>query len=159
MNKRTKVFISYFPVILVSIQIMANIFGLVSNEAYLKIGFYLNTFIGTNILFSLFLVAFTQFFRFCKVSRYAALAELLFGLNYLIVQEDNLYNVIFQITVGVLALVLTFRYYIHRFPLCRISLLASFLKNVFRYHGNCNRAFDGWEKEMKINAKRHVANN
>lgn len=154
MNKRIKLFIIYFPILLVGIQVIVNLLSFVV-VLPTHIWFYVNTFIGTNVLFSLFLLAFTFMFKFCAVSRWAAGAEVLFGLNYLIVQEDNLYNIMFQIIVGTLAIIATFWHYAKKFPLCRISLLFGFIASVAK-KGSCKKGLEKWERDVKsIVLKQH----
>lgn len=146
--KTIKKFLIYFPVILVSLQVIVNLYALIDRKSYDAIGFYLNTFIGTNILFALFLLAFTFSFNFCAVSRFSAIAEVLFGLNYLIVQQDNLYNILFQVITGTIFLILTYNYYIKKFPLCRISLLHKFFGAVF-LTGSCVKGLQEFERDIK----------
>lgn len=148
MKKPIKIFIIYFPVVLVSLQVLVNIFALIDRGSYNAVGFYLNTFLGTNVLFSFFMLAFTFSFRFCAVSRWAAIAEVLFGLNYLIIQQDNLYNIIFQIIVGLISLWLTYRYFTIKFPLCRISLLHKFFSYTI-LTGSCAKGLESWEQDVK----------
>lgn len=151
--KRVKSFIIYFPVILVSIQVLVNIYALLDSTGYYAAGFYLNTFIGTNVLFALFLVAFTFSFNFCQVSRFASVAEILFAVNYLFVQEDNLYNIIFQLIVGIISLVLTYNHFIKKFPLCRISLLHKFFGAVV-LTGSCAKGLDKFERDIESTVKK-----
>lgn len=148
MWKKTRVFMIYFPVILISFQVLVNLLSFVFPAAYLKFGFYLNTFFGVNVLFAVFLVIFTYMFKFCAVSRYAALGELAFAINYLIIKEDNLYNIMFQIIVGVIAILLTFRHFIKKFPLCRLSLLVTFIGSVIE-KGDCKKGIEKWEGDIK----------
>lgn len=150
--KRLKKFIIYFPVTLVSLQVLVNIYALIDWEGYNAISFYLNTLIGTNIGFSVFLLAFTFSFNFCAVSRYSSVAEVLFGLNYLIVQQDNLYNILFQVITGSIALALTYRFFIRKYPLCRISLLHKFFGAVV-LTGSYARGMDKYEKEIESTVK------
>jgi hypothetical protein len=145
MRKKLKIFIAYFPVILIAGQVITNLLYFIAPEFYSNYGFYLGLAFGTNLLFALFLVGFTYWFRFCTVSRYAAIAQLLFAVNYLCVQQDNLYNIIFQIVVGVLSLCLTFRFFMKKFPLCRISLFISFMSSLFAT-GSCTGALDRWDR-------------
>jgi hypothetical protein len=146
--KQIKKFIIYFPVILVSLQVLMNLWALIDRPAYDAAGFYLNTFIGTNIFFSVFLVCFTWLWPFCKVSRWAAIAELAFAVNYFFVRQDNLYNILFQVIVGVVALILTYKHFTAKFPLCMISLFSRFIGWVV-LTGSCSKALDKWESETK----------
>lgn len=161
--KTVRKFLVYFPVILVAMQVLVNLYALIDRESYNAAGFYLNTFVGTNIFFAVFLVAFTFSFNFCHVSRYAAVAELLFGIFYLIIQQDNIYNIMFQIVVGGGSLFFTYRHFIKKFPLCRVSLVHKFFGAIF-LTGSCSKALDVWEQDIKtqITAQhydRHFKNN
>lgn len=157
MRKKLKIFIIYFPIILVSCQVAVNILSFIDNVTYMRLGFYLNTFFGTNVLFAIFLMAFTYWFKFCEVSRYAAVAEVLFALNYVIVQQDNLYNIMFQVIVGIIALLLTFKYYIKRFPLCSLALVIRFIKSVTEAR-SCKKGMDLWEKKTYHTIQRYHEN-
>lgn len=151
--RKLKLFIIFFPVILVSLQVAANIFSFISPSAYAASGFYLNTFLGTNVLFAGFLVAFTFWFRFCDVSRACAIAEVLFAVNYLLVKEDNLYNIWFQIIVGTVMLAVTVKMYTYKFPFCNWSLLFKFFKNIIR-EKSCEKGLDRWHDELKNDIRR-----
>lgn len=159
MKNKLKLFIVYFPVLLVSFQVAVNLLYFLWNSFYMSSGFYLNTFFGTNVLFAIFLVAYTFMFKFCKISRWAAIAEVLFAINFLVVKEDNMYNILFQIIVGVLAILITFSHYIKSFPLCRLSLVVGFIKSVI-LKGNCKKGLEQWERDVKsiILRKHHHAN-
>lgn len=150
--KKAKLFVIYFPIILVAGQVLVNLLSFVDNDLYLKMGFYLNTFFGTNVLFAIFLVAFTYMFKFCAVSRAAAIAECLFAVNFMIVQEDNLYNILFQVIVGIIALIVTFWHYAKKFPLCGLSLVFGFLwsmaRNAFKKH-SCQKGLEEYERNVK----------
>lgn len=154
MKKQIKIFLAYFPVILIAGQVVTNLMYFILPEYYYAWAFYLNMMFGTNLLFALFLVGFTNWFRFCYVSRYAAYAQFLFALFYIIIQEDNIYNILFQIIVGCAAMVFTFRFFIVKFPLCKLSLLVSFVKS-FAKTGNCEKAIHRWDRVTyhKIHSK------
>lgn len=158
MRKKIKLFIIYFPVLLVSSQVAVNLLSFISFDTYVKFGFYLNTMFGVNILFALFLVGFTYWFRFCAVSRYSAWAEILFAINYLIVQQDNLYNIMFQVIVGNIALLLTTRYFVKKFPLCSVALIWSFIKSVV-VKCSCSAGLDLWEKKTYLTIQNNYREN
>lgn len=158
MRPKVKIFISYFPVLLIIMQVMVNSLYFLAPSFYQRAGFYLNTFFGTNILFAVFLVSFTFALKFCAISRAASLAELSYGVFYLFIHNDGLYNVLFQIVAGLLALGWTFKAYITRYPLCRLSLLATFLWGVVFggvKNGNCKKALDKWEERLEATVKQH----
>lgn len=146
MKRRLKTFIIYFPVILVSCQVAVNILYFVAKDFYFKYGLVLNTLFGTNLFFALFLIAFT--YRMCRISKYAALAQILFAANYLIIQQDNLYNIIFQIIVGMLALIATFKHVVTKYPLCKAALLWTFVMSVVEKNGDCYKGIDLWERKI-----------
>lgn len=146
--RKAKLFVIYFPVILVVAQVIVNLLYFIDKPLYLQSGFYLNTFFGTNVLFAIFLVTYTQLWKFCAVSRWAAVGELFFAVNYMVVQKDNTYNIMFQIIVGLLVIGLTFRHYIKKFPLCRLSLFTGFIASVIQ-KGSCKKGFEKWERDVK----------
>ena len=53
----------------------------------------------------------------------------------------------FQIIIRVLAIILTFKYYIKKFPLCSVALIARFLKSFVNSKGDCQKAADMWEQK------------
>lgn len=154
--RKIKLFVIYFPVILVTCQVIVNLLYFISFDTYMKVGFFLNLMFGVNIMFAVFLLCFTYWFKFCSVSRYAAWAEILFAANYIIIQQDNLYNILFQIIVGVLALILTFKYFITKFPLCSVALVVRFIKSV-TVTKSCSKGLDLWERKtyQTIQMQRH----
>lgn len=152
MMKWLKKFLIYFPVILVSLQVVVNLYAIFDHASYVAWGFYLNTFLGTNVFFALFLIVFTFSFPFCSISRCAAVCELLFAVNYLIVQQDNLYNILFQITVGTVSLVLTYNHFRAKFPLCKVSMVHNFFGYVI-LTGSCNKALAKCERDLETTVK------
>lgn len=155
MKRKAKIFIVFFPVILVGFQVAVNLLSFALPEFYASAGFYLNTFFGTNVLFSFFLVLFTFLLRFCEVSRWAAIAEFLFAVNYMIVKQDNLYNIMFQIIVGSIAILLTFRQYTKKFPLCKLSLITGFLWSVI-VKLSCTKGLEKWNDDLNRKIANHV---
>ena len=157
MRKKVKLFVVYFPVMMVSCQVVANSLYFIDKDMYYASGFYLNHFFGTNMMFSIFLVAMTLLFRFCAVSRFAALAELLFGLYFLIIQRDDIYNIVFQMTAGTVSLIFTAIWYVRRFPFCKLSLLVSFISSMFAT-GSCEDAFRHWDDKTESKINKHLFN-
>jgi len=155
--KNLKVFIIYFPIILVALQVAANIIGLVAPNFYNRIGFYLNTFLGTNLLFSLFLLLFTHLYKFCSISKYAAIKEVLFAIAYMVIQEDNVYNIVFQIIIGLLALLITFKKYVKKFPMCTISLVSKFFKSLIM-SSSCTEAIKRFELDIAKETDKKIFN-
>jgi hypothetical protein len=145
LRKYAILFMAYFPIILVSTQVLLNLLSF-APKLYAASGFYLNTFFGTNVLFAVFLVIFTHMFAFCSVSRLCAYAELAFGVYYLVIQRDDLYNILFQITVGLVALFWTLRIYVKKFPFCDFSSLLRFLGNVWE-EGSCRKGLEKYDRQ------------
>lgn len=148
MKKWIKLFVIWFPVGLVFLQVLCNFLYFVAPGFYYSTGFYLNLFLGTNFLFAFFLLAFTFMFRFCAVSRWAAGAECIFAVIYLIIQQDNAYTVSIQIVVGILAIIATFWHYIKKFPLCNFSVGFHFITHAIR-HSNCRKSIDHFDSKIK----------
>jgi hypothetical protein len=149
-----KIFISYFPAILLAGQILTNLLYFFDRSWYEAAGFYLNLMFGTNVLFAVFLIVFTYTLKFCSVSRWAAWAQLLFAVNYIIVQQDNLYNILFQVVVGCVAMSITLDKYLKKFPLCRASLLVAFIRTVIEER-SCTKGIENWKQSI---IKSHVSN-
>jgi hypothetical protein len=148
--------IVYFIVGLVLLQVLLNLFSVLFPGQYGGMSFYLNLFLGINMFTAGFFVLFTFYFKFCAISRWAAIAEFLFCLVYLFIKEDNAYNIWFQIIAGTVALIATLIDYSKRFPLCRIGLTTNFLKHFFTTC-SCSKAIERWEKRTTtlINKKYH----
>ena len=102
-----------------------------------------------------FLVVFTLMFKFCSVSRWAAFAELLFAVYYLVIQKDDVYNIVFQITTGLLAIVVTLWHYVKKYPFCRLSLIISFFSSLFST-GTCKEALQDWDNKIENKIDNHI---
>lgn len=154
MRRKAKLFIIYFPVLMVSSQVAVNLLYFIWYDGYISAAFYLNHFFGVNMMFGIFMVAFVHWFKFCTISRFSAWAELLFGVNFLVVQQDNLYNILFQVIVGSVAIAATLVYYARKYPLCSLSLLMSFISSMFTTR-SCEDAFRKWDDktESKVHQK------
>lgn len=144
--RKFRLFIIYFPVILIIGQVVCNLVYFISKETYYSWGFYLSLIFGTNLFFAAFLVVFTNVFRFCEVSKWAAWGQLAFAVFYLIRKTDDVNNIIFQIAVGTAAIIWTFRSYMKAFPLCRLSLLKAFIKSLFIKKCDYEKANEHWKE-------------
>lgn len=148
MKRAAIVFLAYSPIVLLSLQVLANLWYLIDFNGYAKAYFYLGWALGSSLLFSIIMVTMTEVLRFCEVSKWAARAQLAFALVYLIIRQDNIYNISIQIVIGLVALLLTFRYYKHKFPLCRLSLLLNFVKNVWK-EKSCVKGVEAHDRQVK----------
>lgn len=72
----------------------------------------------------------------------------------MIVQQDNLYNILFQVIVGSLALILTSWYFIRKFPLCSIALMWEFILSVTKKK-SCSKGLEMWERKTYNHIKNH----
>jgi len=127
----------------------ANVLFFVAPNFYYSKGILLNTLFGGSLLVSLLLVFITFRLKFCEVSRWAAIAELIFALMALFIHDDGVYNISLQLGVGALAMLATFRHYIKKFPLCSLSLLVSFFSNLFIAKGDCRKGVEKFEQSLQ----------
>lgn len=148
MKRWAKIFIAYFPVSLVACQVAVNWLSFVWPHGYTKAGFYLNTAFGVNIYYAIMLVVLTRGMKFCSISRAAAIAELAFAANFLIVKEDNAYNIWFQIIVGTIALFYTFWHYVKKFPFCNFSVGINFFSDVFK-KCSCRESIERFDHKVR----------
>lgn len=158
MKKKFRLYAIWLPVIIVAFQVLVNLLYLLpdTRPLYYKAAFYLNLFFGTNILYSFGLVAMAFGFSLCSWTKWAAIAELLFAINYTVVQSDNLYNILFQVIVGTIALIATFRSFVKKFPSCRFSLLAAFLVGTITHWGNFKKGYEILERNLNRTIHDHV---
>ena len=86
---------AYFPFVLVCGQFIINVLYLlgIDNETFL---YYSNALFGTNLGFAVFLVCYTQFFHFCRISRWSAYVEVLLALDVMLIPDETIYNLVFQ---------------------------------------------------------------
>lgn len=148
MKRITTLFIAYFPLALLTFQVIADIVYLISFKSYASAYFYLGWSMGSSFLYSLLLIAMTERLKFCEVSKWAARCQMAFSIVYLIIRQDNIYNISIQIILGLVAIILTIIHYKHKFPLCRLSLLLSFIKNVFKER-SCEKGVEAYDREVK----------
>ena len=146
--KRFKLYIVYCPVLLLALQVIANILYFVSADVYNAVAYELASVIGVNLMTALFMAAICFFFNFCRVSRAAAVAEILFALNDVLVKNDDVYNIVFQVIIGMAALSVTVLLYMKKFPRCNISIAVDYFKNVVVRKGDCGKALGDWERDQ-----------
>lgn len=108
MKRSSKWLIVNFPIIIVFLQVVANFLYAIYEPLYSKLFFFISGLCGMNWVTALFMVAFTFYFRFCRISRVCALAELVFCTADLIVNGNPEYNSYIQLLVGTGALVITY---------------------------------------------------
>lgn len=102
-----KILIMFAPVFLVFGQVAANLLYLAAPFTYAELYPYIATIFGMNLVGAILMVAITYIFKFCAVSRAAAVAEVIFCLVYMLIPDKDMYNISVQIIVGVAALLMT----------------------------------------------------
>jgi hypothetical protein len=150
-----KIFVAFYPVMLVTCQVIVNLIAVIHYPTYVKHGFYFGLFFGTNLSFSIVFIAMCHLFKFCRISIYCAYAELAFGIAYMVIKQDNVYNVTLQIIIGAMALIFTFGQYIRKFPLCRLSLVTGFIWSVIS-KCSCEKGLEKWDQDLRRKISNHV---
>ena len=148
MKRAANLFLAYFPLGLLALQVIADFVYLIDFDTYAGVYFYLGWAMGSSFLFSLFLVILTERLKFCEVSKWAARAQMGFSIVYLIIRQDNIYNISIQIVLGLVAIILTWHYYAHKFPLCRLGLLWIFISKVFKER-SCEKGIEQHDRMVK----------
>ena len=103
---------------------------------------------------------FLAYFPFCKVSRITAYCQVIFVLFYKYIEDDDIYNILFQLGVGGLALLFTLYFYVKKNPKCKFSLYIyaklytiilweQFLKSFSKSNFNCEKAFEDYQYKRK----------
>jgi hypothetical protein len=147
LRMRAKLFLAYLPFILVCAQFIVNVSYLlgIDNPEYLRQTAVL---FGSNVLFSIFLVVYTHFFHFCRISRWSSIAELFLALDVWIIRDDNLYNLIFQSILLICGIIATLLSYSDKFPTCLMSLHALFIKKIFKHRFDCVKSLEEFKEDV-----------
>ena len=136
-----------------------------NKEFYTEFSFYINSTMGLSVIFAFFLVLYTSYFSFCSVSRITAWTQLIITLAYLIIQEDNVYNIVFQTIIMFLALLFTAYFYIKKYPNCKVAIYVNakiytaklwneFLESLSKNQFNCEKALNDYQHKRKIHYER-----
>jgi len=165
MRMRGKLYMAYFPFVLVCIQFLINVALLLGLDNP-EILYYLNAMFGTNFFFAVFLVCYTNFFHFCRISKWASFAELALAIDVMVVKNETTYNLIFQTIIIICAIIATLLYYGDKFPSCMMSLYTMFLKKVIKNGFHCEKALEDFKESryqihksnQLINGKRNKVN-
>jgi hypothetical protein len=91
------------------VQLFVNLLFVFQKEFYLKYSFYFANTTGTSLIYILLLNCVVFLLPYCKASRICAVAQIIMSILWLIIQEDNIYNITSQIIIGVLALLFTLK--------------------------------------------------
>lgn len=156
LRMRAKLFLAYLPFILVCAQFIVNVSYLlgVDNPEYLRQTAVL---FGSNVLFSIFLVVYTHFFHFCRISRWSSIAELFLALDVWIIRDDNLYNIIFQTVILVCGIIATLLSYGEKFPNCMMSLYTMFIKKIVKNGFHFEKALEDFkDSRYKVHRTKYL---
>lgn len=108
MKERVKIAMVFSPIVLLAGQVLSNLLYMCMPDMYIKLYPVLGTFFGFNMIAALLMTSITYYFNFCKVSRAAAISQIVFGIFYMVFPEKETYNLIIQVLVGIAALLVTF---------------------------------------------------
>jgi hypothetical protein len=103
--------LKYSAIIVIVLQVAANLTFFIDKDFYNSNGFYLNFAAGTNMFIPVVLFCLVFYYNYCAVSRICAGAEVLITLYWVIAQKDDIHNILVQITLGAAALILTIALY------------------------------------------------
>ena len=171
MNKKfDKVYLAYSPVINILAIIIVDIISLVNYEFYYNYYVYISIAVGMSVLNALDKRAMIRLFSFCDISRYSVYTLIsfipIFIIDYWIFGYESKNNRILQIVIGVVALVLTVKAYIKKYPNCTmtnyikakqysLSIWNCFLKSLAKNNFQCENALEDYkQKRSKYHAKR-----
>lgn len=147
MRMRGKLYMGYFPFVLVCIQFLINVallLGLDNPEVL----YYLNAMFGTNFFFAVFLVCYTNFFHFCRISKWASFAELALAIDVMVVKNETTYNIVFQSVIMICGIIVTLLSYSDKFPTCLMSLHALFIKKIFKHRFDCVKSLEEFKEDV-----------
>jgi hypothetical protein len=108
MKERIKIAMIFSPIVLLSGQVLSNLLYMGLPDIYIKLYPILGTFFGFNMIAAILMTSMTYYFNFCKVSRAAAICQIIFGVFYMIFPDKEVYNLLIQVLVGIAALLVTF---------------------------------------------------
>jgi len=142
-----KIYMAYFPFVLVCIQFLINVALLLGLENP-EVLYYLNAMFGTNFFFAVFLVCYTNFFHFCIISKWASFAELALAIDVMVVKNETTYNIVFQSVIMICGIIVTLLSYSDKFPTCLMSLHALFIKKIFKHRFDCVKSLHEFKEDV-----------
>jgi len=103
-----KIFVLYSPIILLAGQVLANLWYMGDTDSYVKMYPYIATFFGFNMIAAVRSFLLSYYLKACKATRAVDLAQIFFGIFYMVFPDKEVYNLIIQVLVGIAALLVTF---------------------------------------------------
>ena len=164
MIKFYKLYLAYSPIVILSGIIIADIISLISFEFYSKYYTWICILVGMSFLNALQSIALIKVFNFCSVSKYAAYSILLFiptfVIDYLIFGYETKGYRILQILIGVVALFLTLKAYIKKYPNCTMTnyirakqyslqIWNCFIRSLAKNNFQCEVALEDYKEQRK----------
>jgi hypothetical protein len=101
--------VAYSFVIITSVQLFVNLVFILAPEFYMRNSFYFSQVGGLSVSYLLPMLAVAFLFKFCTISRVCAVAQVILTVLWLVIQEDNVYNITAQITIGIFALLFSIK--------------------------------------------------
>jgi hypothetical protein len=100
--------IAYCFVYITLIQFICNLIFLFNKDFYILNIFYLTQISGLNYINIIILTCVVFQLKYCNISRICAIAQVILSILWLVIQEDNFYNITAQLIIGFLALFFTY---------------------------------------------------
>jgi hypothetical protein len=108
--KRVLTFIvAYCFVIITAMQLFVNLLFVLAPDFYIRNAFYITQIGGFLISYLIPMVSVAFLFKFCEVSRVCAVAQVILTILWVVIKEDNTFNITAQIIICVMALLFTFK--------------------------------------------------
>ena len=108
MKKVLTFIVAYSFVIITSVQLLVNLIAIFFREFYDKNWFLIANLTGFSFLYLIPMLAVVFLLKFCSASRICAIAQFILSILWLVIQEDNVYNITAQLFIGFLALFFTY---------------------------------------------------
>jgi hypothetical protein len=99
--------VAYSFVFITSVQLFVNLIFVFAPEFYLRNGFYFSQFAGLSVTYLIPMVAVAFLLKYCAPSRICAVGQVIMTILWLIIKEDNIYNITAQISISVICLLFT----------------------------------------------------
>ncbi len=108
MKKLLTFIVAYSFVIITGVQLLVNLISIFFREFYYKNWFIIANLVGVSFIYLIPMIAVVFLLKFCYVSRICAIAQVILTILWLVIQEDNMYNITAQLIIGFLALFFTY---------------------------------------------------
>jgi hypothetical protein len=103
-KKILTIIVAYSFVIITSVQLVVNLIFVFAPEFYLRNGFYFSNFGGLSVTYLIPMVSVAFLLKYCAPSRICAIGQVIMTILWLIIKEDNIYNITAQIFIALMCL-------------------------------------------------------